>query len=337
MRFRGAFALLGLLFVVAFSLSLFTGSVQIPLKTFWTALLAPHTIPSEIRYIIFEMRFPATIMASVVGAGLALSGLQMQTLFRNPLADATVLGVSGGAGLGVAIFMLGGTLLSRFFSLPPFLQTGGMLLFAIVGASSVLLLIATLSYRSSDVARILIIGVMISFLSGSIISLLQYFAPAEMVKGFQVWSFGSLEGASRKHTFELILVVLPAIVLASLFPKALNALLLGDTYARSLGISTAFVRRSIILLTGILTGAITAFVGPIAFVGIAVPHLVRNLAATSNHRYLIPLTILGGASFLLICHTLSRLPNNGLVLPINVVTALFGAPIVIAVLIKKLH
>lgn len=335
MRTFLSFLLFILLLLVTFVADIFWGSVSIPYEEFIQTLFDRTSAPQEWVYIVWEMRIPAAVTALLVGASLALSGLVMQTLFRNPLADAGILGVSGGAGLGVALFMMGGAIVGSAFSLPSFIEVSGMLLFAIGGAALVLLLISAVSYRSSDITRILIVGVMLSFLTGSVVSLLQYFAPSELVKGFQVWSFGSLEGSTVHSSTTLALIILPALLLLSLFPKALNALLLGDAYARSLGISTQRVRRVLILLVGIITGTVTAFVGPIAFIGIAVPHIVKGLTKTSNHRKLIPLSLLGGAVLMLLCHLVSHLPQEGLVLPINVVTSVVGAPIVIFVILKN--
>lgn len=335
MRFTLSLLLLLLAGLVAFLLDIALGSVSISWGELQSILLGTSEADPQLSYIIWAMRIPGAITAAVVGAGLALSGLQMQTLFRNPLADASILGVSGGAGLGVALFMMGGTLLSSVWKLPAVLQTGGMLLFAILGAALVLLLVASIAYKSQDITRVLIIGVMISFIAGSIISLLQYFAPPEMVKGFQLWSFGSLEGSTSRSTLILCCIVLPAAIAAAFYPKALNALLLGDLYARSVGISTRRVRNILILLTGIIAGSITAFVGPIAFLGIAVPHIVRNLSRSSDHRKLMPLCLIGGATLMLVCHIITHLPQGGLILPINVVTGIIGAPIVIATVLRS--
>lgn len=335
MRTFATFLLLFLLLIVAFLVDIFWGSVSIPYNEFGTILFHPHSAKPEWVYIVWEMRIPAAITALLVGASLSSSGLVMQTLFRNPLADAGILGVSGGAGLGVALFMMGGTLWGQIPSITSSIEMGGIIFFAIAGAVLVLALIAAVSYTTSDITRVLIVGVMLSFLTGSVVSLLQYFAPSELVKGFQVWSFGSLEGSTSRSALLLSLIVIPALLLISFFPKALNTMLLGDAYARSLGTSTKRMRRFLILLTGIITGTVTAFVGPIAFIGIAVPHLVKSIAKTSNHRQLIPLSLLGGSVLMLLCHIVSHLPQGGLILPINVVTSVVGAPIVIAVILKR--
>lgn len=335
MRFTITAVLLFFLLIITLVLDVVFGSVHIPIETLWQAVFTPSKVSEEWVYILHEMRIPAAITASFVGAGLSLTGLQMQTVFRNPLADAGVLGVSSGAGLGIALFIMGDYLIGNIFELSASVRTSGMILFSIMGAALVLAIIATLSRRSRDITQVLIIGVMISFLTSSMVSLLQYFSPAELVKSFQVWSFGSLEGSSRRDTALLAFIVLPSMLVISCLPKALNALLLGDVYARSLGISTQAVKFTVIVFTGIIAGSITAFVGPIGFLGIAVPHVIRYLVGTTDHRKLIPLTILGGAVLMLFCHLISRLPQGGLVLPINIVTSLLGAPVVIAVLIGK--
>lgn len=334
MRSSLTYLFLIFLLLLFFILDIVFGSVQIPFSDLKDVLLMHKNVSPQWSYIIWQMRIPAAVTAVITGAGLSVCGLQMQTLFRNPLADASILGISGGASLGVALFMMGGTLLGNLITIPEFLRIGGMILFAILGAALVLLLIASLSFSSRDITQVLIVGVMISFLAGAIISLLQYFSPPELVKGFQVWSFGSLEGSTTISTLILACIVLPAVIICLFFIKPLNALLLGESYARSLGISTKFVRRSLIILTGIIAGTLTAFVGPIAFIGIAVPHIVRGLSATRNHKHLLPLSLLGGATLMLICHLITRLPQGGLILPINVVTSVIGAPIVLGVVIS---
>lgn len=334
MRFTFSLLLMIFLLLLSFVADLLLGSVNIPLYAVGNILFQKSTYP-EWSYIFWEMRLPIAITAILVGSALALSGVVMQTIFRNPLADAGILGISGGAGLGVAIFMMGENLLGKFAIFNDFIQWGGMILFSIGGAILILLLIASVSYSSRDTTKVLIIGVMLSFLVSSLVSLLQYFSPSELVKGFQIWSFGSLENISIKKCLILSIIILPILITISLFPKALNALLLDDSYARSLGIDTKQVRRTIIILTGILAGTITAFVGPIAFIGIAVPHIIKLLIGSNDHRKLMPLSIFGGALIMLLCHIISHLPHNGMLLPINVVTSIVGAPIVIAIIFSS--
>ena len=336
MRNTLVFIILLLLTIVAFCLDIALGSVSIPWEVLKGAIFDPSSQPEELRYILWHMRLPNALAAAMVGGGLAVAGLAMQTLFRNPLADASVLGVSGGASLGVALFMMGGVLVSGgAMSNPSLWQTAGMLLSSIVGAAFILLLIALMARSMKDMVSILIVGVMISFISGAIVSLLQYYAPAEVVKSFQVWSFGSLEGNDAESVLLMACTLLPASLLFLLLAKQLNALLIGEQYALTVGVSIKRVRLFVILLAGIVVGVCTAFTGPIAFVGIAVPHVVRFLFGKSNHRVLIPMTLLVGACFMLLCHMLTHVIKSGVVLPINIVTGIIGAPILISIILRK--
>lgn len=325
-----------LLIVLLLGLDLAIGSVHIPWEEVKAVLLG-NDKDSTLYYIVWELRLPAALSAIVVGAGLSLCGLQLQTLFRNPLADASLLGVTGGAGLGVALFMMAGSLFGSVAYFSGALGSAGMIVSAIIGAFIVLALVASMAHKGRDMTHVLIVGVMLSFITSSMVALLQYFAPAPLVKSFQVWSFGSLEAVSTKQLQVLLVVTLPAIFFATLYPKALNAILLGNLYARSVGISVKSLERTVILLSGIIAGTITAFVGPIAFVGIAVPYLVRLLSGSTNHRQLTPMTLLLGALFMQVCHIATSLPGHGVVLPINIVTSIVGAPFVITMILSRRH
>lgn len=331
MRYTLTFFFTLLLMCAALLVDISVGSARIPLDELFGILLHPSQAADSYRFIVWDMRIPAALTTALVGAGLSVCGLLMQTLFRNPLADASILGISGGASLGVAVFMLGGIALG---GVPAALLMSGKVFFAIVGASLVLLLISGLAYRWHDVTRLLIVGVMISFISSSVVSLLQFFAPAEAVKGFQIWSFGSMEGVDRMDLLILAAVIVPVLFVSLFYTRALNAMLGGELYARSVGIHTRRIRNQLIIITGIMAGTITSFVGPIAFIGLAAPHIIRSLLHSNDHRKLLPLSIFGGAFLLQLCHIVTHLPTNGMIFPINVVTGVVGAPIVIACILR---
>ena len=337
MRSTLVFILLLVGAIVAFCLDIALGSVTISWETLLALLTDPSSQPEELSFILWQMRLPNALTAVMCGAGLAVSGLAMQTLFRNPLADASILGVSGGASLGVALFMMGISLpgIGATFAAGGIWQTMGMLLSAVAGAAVILLVIALLSRRMQDIASLLIVGVMISFLSGAVVGLLQYYAPAEVVKQFQVWSLGSLEGNDMPDVLIMACTLLPSSLLFLFVPKQLDALLIGERYAASVGVSVKRIRLYVILAAGVAVGVSTAYCGPIAFIGIAVPHIVRFLTGKSSHRLLIPFTLVAGAGFMPICHMLTHVLKGGAVLPINMVTGIIGAPILISLILRK--
>lgn len=283
--------------------------------------------------IIWIFRAPKAITSILVGAGLSVAGLMMQTLFRNPLAGPYVLGISSGANLGVALFTLsagyGGIVTVASF------QAGamGIVLAAIIGAALVMMLVLLVSARVADSVSILIIGIMFGSITGALVSVLQYFSDPDAVHSFLVWTFGSVAGVEWQHLIILAPIVMLGIVFSFVMQKPLNAFMLGENYARGIGLDVKKARFFLILFTSIIAGGITAFTGPIAFIGMAVPHITRNLLRTSNHKVLIPGVLVTGAALMLVCDIISQLPGSNQMLPINSVTAIFGAPVVIWVII----
>jgi iron complex transport system permease protein len=318
------------LFVVNISL----GSVSIPLKEVFRSLTGGIASKETWEYILINYRLPKAIAAILVGMGLSISGLLMQTLFRNPLAGPYVLGLSSGASLGVATVILGAALL------PPFLATlllssYGIILASSLGSFTVLLAVLAVSHRLRDTMAILIVGLMFGSLTSAIVGTLTYFSTAEQLQKFTFWSLGNLGNLSWTSISLLTICVAIGLLLSLFSIKPLNSLLLGENYAKSLGLNYKKSRLIIIFSTSILAGSITAFAGPIAFIGLAVPHIAKLVFQTSNHTILFWSTILFGAIIMLICDSISQLPGSDLTLPINAVTSIFGAPIVIWLLIRK--
>jgi len=317
--------------VVAMGINLSLGSLDIPFRELISGLFGAEVKSS---YIITNYRLPKAITAMIVGGGLAICGLMMQTLFRNPLAGPFVLGVSSGASLGVALVVMG----AGFFtaSIPPLLLSNlSLSIAASLGAFVVITVILTVSRNIKNTMSILIIGLMFGSFTAAIISVLAYFSTAEELQQYVFWTFGSLGNLSWTELAILSLFFAVSILLILPQIKSLNSLLLGENYAKSLGVNLKKTRNYTMLVTGLLTGVITAFVGPIAFIGLAVPHLTKLVVKTSDHGVLIPATALGGATLMLVCDTIAQLPNSAYTLPINAVTSLFGAPIVIWLLVRK--
>ena len=317
-----------------FLINISLGSVSIPMKDVFNSLTGGHASKETWHYIILNYRLPKAIAAILVGMGLSISGLLMQTLFRNPLAGPYVLGLSSGASLGVAIVMLGAALL------PPFLATFlvsyvGIVLASSLGSFAVLLAVLAVSHRLRDTMAILIVGLMFGSLTSAIVGTLTYFSTAEQLQKFTFWSLGNLGNLSWTAIALLSSCVVIGLLFSLFSIKPLNALLLGENYAKSLGLNYKKSRIIIILATSILAGSITAFAGPIAFIGLAVPHIAKLVFQTSNHTILFWSTILFGALIMLICDSISQLPGSDITLPINAVTSIFGAPIVIWLLIRK--
>lgn len=307
---------------------------MIPLKEVVQVLLGDETIKESWQYIIINYRIPKAIVAVLVGAGLGVSGLLMQTLFRNPLAGPYVLGLSSGASLGVAIVILGASLFGGVFG--QFLVNKWSLIIASSGGSFlVLLAVVIVSSRVKDTMAILIIGLMFASVTAALVSVLSYFSTAEELQRYIFWSFGSLGNLTWNELTILFAAFIIGIGLTIYSIKSLNILLLGDNYAQSLGLNIKKHRFILILATSVLAGSITAFVGPIAFVGLAVPHLTKLFFDTSNHRILVPAVLLSGSILLLLCDSISQLPMSEFTLPINAVTSLFGAPVVIWLLVRK--
>ena len=310
------------------------GSITIPFKEVYQSLSGGQASKSTWEYIIINYRLPKAITVVLVGIGLSISGLLMQTLFRNPLAGPYVLGLSSGASLGVAFTILGAGLL------PPFLQeivlsSYGIVLASTIGSSLVLVAVLLVSIRLRDTMTILIVGLMFGSLSSAIVGTLSFFSTAEQLQKFTFWSLGNLGNLSWTSIIILAVCVLTGLLLSVACIKPLNALLLGENYARSLGLNYNKARLIILFATSILAGSITAFAGPIAFIGLAVPHIAKLVFQTSNHTILFWSTLLFGAIIMLICDTISQVPGGEITLPINAVTSIFGAPIVIWLLLRK--
>ncbi len=302
-----------------FAADLLVGSVAVP----WSELGTPGSLGQR---LLFDFRLPKALAALLAGGGLSLAGLLMQTIFRNPLAGPYVLGVSSGAGLGVALFLLGGTGLGLGLA-----RDLGVALAAWIGAGAILLVVMAVSARIRDMMAVLILGMMFGSAAGAFINVLQYFSNEAALKGFVVWSMGSLGGLSHGQLWVLGLCTISGIGLALSAVKPLNLLLLGEQYAQTMGVRLTRTRGIVFLATSLLAGSATAFCGPIAFVGIAVPHIARMLFRTANHRVLLPAVLLTGSCLMLLCDLVSQLPGFDLVLPINTVTALFGIPVVVLV------
>ena len=321
--------------VILFFLNLFLGSVVIPFKELWNVILYPESNPT-ISTIVFDYRLPQAVTALLAGAALSVSGLLMQTLFRNPLADPSMLGISSGAGLGVAVTVLltgflGGEALSSF----GLWSNIGVSLAAFLGATLVLMLILGFSSRVRNMTTLIIIGLMISYLAGSLTDIMKFFSEKEDIHAFVIWGMGSFSavGISKLAYFSIAISIG---LFASLFlPKILNILLLGDLYAENLGINIKRSNFLIILISGYLTAIVTAYCGPIAFLGLAIPHLARFIFRTSDHRILIPAVMLIGMLISLLCNLIARAPGFEGNLPINAVTALIGAPVVIWIILRK--
>lgn len=330
------FVILGVGILLLFALNLLSGSVQIPITDVVSILFTPNT-SSEINptwsYIILETRLPQALTALLCGGALAVTGLMLQTAFRNPLAGPDVFGINSGAGLGVAIVMLwlGGSVTTEMFSVSGFVA---VLLAAFIGAMLVTGLIFFFSTLVRNNVMLLIIGIMVGYVSSSAIELLNFFSTEEGVKSYAVWGMGDFGGVSMQTMPVFASITVVGLLLAILLIKPLNALLLGEEYAESLGINTRRTRNLLLIITGILTAITTAFCGPISFIGLATPHIARLILGTQNHTRLLPATILCGSAIALLCNILCNLPGDGGIIPLNAVTPLIGAPVIIYVLVK---
>lgn len=328
------FSLLTLLLLLALVLNIALGQVAIPFKEVIKSLFGSTASKDTWEYIIINFRLPKAITAILVGIGLSVSGLLMQTLFRNPLAGPYVLGLSSGSSLGVAFVILGAGILPGMLS-TFLISSYGIILASCLGSFSVLLLVLLISKYLRDTMTILIAGLMFSSFAGAIVSVLSYFSSAEKLQKFTFWSMGSIGNLSWQNIILLGFAVALGLLLSLFSLKALDALLLGENYAKSLGLDLKKSRRIIILATSILAGSITAFAGPIAFVGLAVPHLSKLLFQTSNHRILFWSTLFIGAIIMLFCDLVSQMPGFDFTLPINAITSIVGAPVVIWLLVRK--
>ena len=323
-----------LLLLVALGVNLSLGSVPIPIEEIFSSLFGGQTDRESWQYIIWNYRLPKALTAILIGGGLSLSGLLMQTLFRNPLAGPFVLGVSSGASLGAALLIMGVSLLG---SLGAGYLTSDLSLIVASGLGSFLVLVIVLvvATRLKDAMALLIVGLMFGSITAALVTVLSYFSQAEQLQKYIFWSYGSIGNLSWSQVGLLTLFVLAGIGISIGLLKALNAFLLGENYAVSMGISTKRSRNWIILATGLLAGGITAFAGPIAFIGLAVPHLARQLLGTQDHRVLLPGVLLYGGILMLVCDVIAQLPFSAYVLPINAITSLVGAPVVIWLLLRR--
>ncbi len=328
------FVITGLVFLLVLLANISLGSVHISLMTTLKTLIGFDDPSQTISYIIHAYRLPKAITAVLVGAGLSLSGLLMQTLFKNPLAGPYVLGISSGASLGAALFIMGASGLG-ILSLGLFEPSISTTLAASLGSFFVLFVVMSVSKSIKNTMALLIIGLMFGSLSGAVVSILAFFSTKESLQKFIFWSYGNLGNLSYNELAILGMFVGIGTLLSISIIKWLNALLLGDEYALSLGVPLNRVRLLIIIATGLMAGSITAFAGPIAFLGLAVPHVCRLIWNTNNHKTLIPASIVLGAIFMLLSDSIAQLPGSAKVLPINAVTAIFGAPIVIWLLMRK--
>lgn len=317
-----------------FFASISLGSVNIPFKDVYTSLTGGEASKSTWEYIIINYRLPKAITAVLVGTGLSISGLLMQTLFRNPLAGPYVLGLSSGASLGVAFVILGAGFLPSFLRTIA-LSSYGIVLASTLGSTLVLLMVLVVSQRLRDTMAILIVGLMFGSFTTAIVSVLTYFSTAEQLQKFTFWSLGNLGNLSWKSITVLAISVGFGLILSAGSIKPLNALLLGENYAKSMGLNFKKARLIIIFATSILAGSITAFAGPIAFIGLAVPHIAKLTFQTSNHMILFWSTLLFGAIIVLFCDIVSQMPGFDVTLPINAITSIIGAPVVIWLLIRK--
>ena len=329
------FLILILALLLVMALDVLIGSVKIPAGEIFTILTGGQSENAGWETIVLEFRVPKVLTAVLAGSGLAVSGLVMQTLFRNPLAGPFVLGISSGASLGVALMILAGSLLGITVAQLALAGSWALVTASISGAIGVLLLILIISMKVRDSMTLLIIGLMVGSLSAALVSVLQYYSEAQEIQAFLIWTFGNLGGVHDQELVALAVSVLSGLTGAWVLSKPLNALLLGESYASSLGVNIKQARLWIILITSFLAGGITAFCGPLAFIGIAIPHLARILFSTADHRILIPGSIILGAAVMTVCDLASQIPGSSQTLPINAITSLIGAPAVIAILIKN--
>lgn len=326
--------ILTLAIMLLFVLNLVMGSVSIPLGDTVSILLGDHDVKPSWQFIIMQSRLPQALTAILCGSALAASGLMLQTAFRNPLAGPSVFGINSGAGLGVALVMLflGGSISAGSVNLTGFVA---VLVAAFLGAMAVMAIIFFFSTIVRSHVMLLIIGIMIGYIANSAISLFNFFATDEGVKSYLVWGLGSFGGVPMRIMPWFALITIMGLIGSLLLIKPLNALMLGDHYAENLGVHIIRTRNWLLIITGLLTAVTTAFCGPVAFIGLAVPHIARLLLKTDNHRSLLPATMLMGAVIALLCNLISFLPGENGIIPLNAITPLIGAPVIIYVILKK--
>ncbi len=322
------------LFFALFILDILIGPVTIPIKDILEIITTGESMNPAWKTIIVGFRLPKAVTAVLAGMALSVSGLQMQTIFRNPLAGPYVLGISSGASLGVALVILGFPPLFAQGNINP-LSIWVQIMAAWIGAAAVLLLIMAISFRVRDIMTILILGVLFGSATSAIVSILQYFSHQEQLKAFVVWSMGNLGNVTRGQLTVMSFTILAGLIMAVFSGKMLNVMLLGESYAKSMGLNIMLSRIIVFISTSILAGTVTAFCGPIGFIGIAVPHITRILFKSADHRLLIPAVIMTGGILLLLSDILSQLPGGERTLPVNSVTALIGIPVVIWVIFRN--
>lgn len=330
------FVVITLAIIALFVINIIYGAVKIPINSIIDIFSGNDEVNESWKYIILQTRLPQALTAILCGGALAVSGLLLQTAFCNPLAGPSIFGINSGASLGVAFVMLlfGGSITAGAVSVTGFLA---VLIAAFVGAVAVMAVLLFFSNLVNNNVMLLITGIMIGYLSSSAISLLNFFATEEGVHSYMIWGLGNFGGVSMAQMPLFAAVTIVGLICALLLIKPLNAVLLGEQYAENLGINTIKLRNCLLLVTGLLTAVTTAYCGPIAFIGLAVPHIARMLLKTDNHRYLIPGTILSGAAISLLCNIICVLPGDNGIIPLNAVTPIMGAPVIIYVIIKGRH
>lgn len=330
------FVVITLTIIALFVINIIYGAVEIPINSIIDIFSGNDEVNESWEYIILQTRLPQALTAILCGGALAVSGLLLQTAFCNPLAGPSIFGINSGASLGVAFVMLlfGGSITAGAVSVTGFLA---VLIAAFVGAVAVMAVLLFFSNLVNNNVMLLITGIMIGYISSSAISLLNFFATEEGVHSYMIWGLGNFGGVSMAQMPLFAAVTIVGLICALLLIKPLNAVLLGEQYAENLGINTIKLRNCLLLVTGLLTAVTTAYCGPIAFIGLAVPHIARMLLKTDNHRYLIPGTILSGAAISLLCNIICVLPGDNGIIPLNAVTPIMGAPVIIYVIIKGRH
>lgn len=330
------FVVITLAIIALFVINIIYGAVKIPINSIIDIFSGNDEVNESWKYIILQTRLPQALTAILCGGALAVSGLLLQTAFCNPLAGPSIFGINSGASLGVAFVMLlfGGSITAGAVSVTGFLA---VLIAAFVGAVAVMAVLLFFSNLVNNNVMLLITGIMIGYISSSAISLLNFFATEEGVHSYMIWGLGNFGGVSMAQMPLFAAVTIVGLICALLLIKPLNAVLLGEQYAENLGINTIKLRNCLLLVTGLLTAVTTAYCGPIAFIGLAVPHIARMLLKTDNHRYLIPGTILSGAAISLLCNIICVLPGANGIIPLNAVTPIMGAPVIIYVIIKGRH
>ncbi|MEH6535681.1 MAG: iron ABC transporter permease [Psychroserpens sp.] len=332
-KYTYSFITLAIVLVLCFLVNISLGSVSIPINEVFNSIFGASE-NTNWQYIIQDYRLPKAITAILVGSGLGISGLLMQTLFRNPLAGPFVLGISSGASLGVALVILGSGLFGGVFA-TLLISKWSIVIAASLGSFLVLLAVLLVSSKVRDTMAILIIGLMFGSITAAVVSVLSYFSSAEQLQQYIFWGFGSLGNLSWNELLIFFGIYSFGIILTIFSIKALNTFLLGENYAKSLGLNIKQSRLIIIIATSLLAGTITAFAGPIAFIGLAIPHMTRQIFNTSNHKILLPAVFLFGAIVMLICDSIAQLPTSDYTLPINAITSLIGAPVVVWLLVRQ--